>query len=209
LFIASLVTCNLIFRKFFTWELGSLTFEQSVGLLPYPLTFLVTDLISELFGRRKANQVVLSGLVASAFVLGMVWVAQIAPAASWSPVSDEQFTQVFGQTTLAVGASMAAYLIAQLVDVRIFHFWKALTQGRLLWLRNNLSTIPSQFLDTLTVLTLLCLVGEIQWSMFGALLLNGFIFKVLVALADTPLVYLGAWWVRKKFNLKLGEELNL
>jgi len=58
-------------------------------------------------------------------------------------------------------------------------------------------------------LTLLCLVGEIQWSMFGALLLNGFIFKVLVALADTPLVYLGAWWVRKKFNLKLGEELNL
>ncbi len=209
LFIASLVTCNLIFRKFFTWEFGGMTFEQSVGLLPYPLTFLVTDLISELFGRRKANQVVVAGLVASLFVLGMVLLAQVAPAAVWSPVSDDQFTQVFGQTTLAVGASMAAYLLAQFVDVRIFHFWKALTSGRMLWLRNNLSTIPSQFLDTFTVLFLLCSVGEIEWAMFGALLVNGFVFKLLVALADTPLVYLGAWWVRRRFGLAFGEELNL
>jgi uncharacterized integral membrane protein (TIGR00697 family) len=209
LFIASLVTCNLIFRKFFTWEFAGLTFEQSVGLLPYPLTFLVTDLISELYGRRKANQVVVAGLIASVFVLGMVLLAQVAPAASWSPVTDQQFTDVFGQTTLAVGASMAAYLLAQFVDVRIFHFWKALTNGRFLWLRNNLSTIPSQFLDTVTVLFLLCAVGEIEWALFGPLLLNGFVFKVLVALADTPLVYLGAWAVRRRFGLKLGEELNL
>ena len=209
LFIASLVTCNLIFRKFFTWEFAGLTFEQSVGLLPYPLTFLVTDLISELYGRRKANQVVVAGLVASVFVLGMVLLAQAAPAATWSPVNDQQFTDVFGQTTLAVGASMAAYLLAQFVDVRIFHFWKALTNGRFLWLRNNLSTIPSQFLDTATVLLLLCAVGEIEWALFGTLLLNGFVFKVLVALADTPFVYLGTWAVRRRFGLKLGEELNL
>lgn len=209
LFIASLVTCNLIFRKFFTWEFAGLTFEQSVGLLPYPLTFLVTDLISELYGRRKANQVVVAGLIASVFVLGMVLLAQSAPAASWSPVTDQQFTDVFGQTTLAVGASMAAYLLAQFVDVRIFHFWKALTNGRFLWLRNNLSTIPSQFLDTATVLLLLCAVGEIEWALFGTLLLNGFVFKVLVALADTPLVYLGTWAVRRRFGLQLGEELNL
>lgn len=209
LFIASLVTCNLIFRKFFTWEFAGLTFEQSVGLLPYPLTFLVTDLISELYGRRKANQVVVAGLIASVFVLGMVLLAQSAPAASWSPVTDQQFTDVFGQTTLAVGASMAAYLLAQFVDVRIFHFWKALTNGRFLWLRNNLSTIPSQFLDTATVLLLLCAVGEIEWALFGTLLLNGFVFKVLVALADTPFVYLGTWAVRRRFGLQLGEELNL
>lgn len=209
LFIASLVACNLIFRKFFTWEFAGITFEQSVGLLPYPLTFLVTDLISELYGRRKANQVVIAGLVASVFVLGMVLLAQVAPAANWSPVSDAQFRDVFGQTTLAVGASMAAYLLAQFVDVRIFHFWKTLTAGRLLWLRNNLSTIPSQFLDTCTVLLLLCAVGEIEWPLFSTLLINGFVFKVLVALADTPLVYLGAWWVRRKFGLAFGEELNL
>lgn len=209
LFIASLVTCNLIFRKFFSWEFAGITFEQSVGLLPYPLTFLVTDLISELFGRRKANQVVVAGLIASVMVLGMVVIAQAAPAAVWSPVDDDQFSQVFGQTTLAVGASMAAYLLAQFVDVRIFHFWKTLTSGRFLWLRNNLSTIPSQFLDTLTVLFLLCTVGEIEWSLFGTLLLNGFAFKVLVALADTPLVYLGSWLIRRRFSLRFGEELNL
>ncbi len=115
LFIASLVTCNLIFRKFFTWEFGGMTFEQSVGLLPYPLTFLVTDLISELYGRRKANQVVVAGLVASVFVLGMVLLAQAAPAAVWSPVSDDQFTQVFGQTTLAV-----EYLHPEVPVVRVY-----------------------------------------------------------------------------------------
>ncbi|MEC7693404.1 MAG: queuosine precursor transporter, partial [Bacteroidota bacterium] len=139
LFIASLVSCNLIFRKFFTWDLGGLTFEQSVGLLPYPLTFLVTDLISEIYGKRKANLVVLSGLAASLMVLLIVSLAGAVEATGWSPVSGDEFDHVFGQTALAVGASMAAYLLAQFIDVRIFHFWKHLTHGKHLWLRNNLS----------------------------------------------------------------------
>ena len=121
LFIASLVSCNLIFRKFFTWTVFSedfYTFEQSVGILPYPITFLLTDLISELFGAKRANQIVVAGLLSSLFVLLIIWVAGAAPAASWSPVSDGQFDHVFGQTALAVGASMCAYLIAQFVDIR-------------------------------------------------------------------------------------------
>ena len=130
LFIASLVTCNLVFRKFFQWDFGGMTFEQSVGLLPYPLTFLVTDLISEIYGRRKANLVVLSGLAASIMTLGVVTLAGAAEATSWSPVTNAEFDHVFGQTALAVGASMAAYLLAQFIDVRIFHFWKHLTQGK-------------------------------------------------------------------------------
>ena len=127
LFIACLVSCNLIFRKFFTWDLIGLTFEQSVGLLPYPLTFLVTDLISEIYGKRKANLVVLSGLAASLMVLLIVSLASAVEATGWSPVSGAEFDHVFGQTALAVGASMAAYLLAQFIDVRIFHFWKHLT----------------------------------------------------------------------------------
>ena len=160
LFVASLVSCNLIFRKFFSWDLGGITFEQSVGLLPYPLTFLITDMISEIFGKRKANLVVLSGLAASIVVLLIISMASAANATTWSPVSNQEFDHVFGQTALAVGASMAAYLLAQLIDVRIFHFWKHLTEGKHLWLRNNLSTIPSQLVDTATVLVLLCAVGE-------------------------------------------------
>ncbi len=198
LFVASLVSCNLIFRKFFVWELGGLTFEQSVGLLPYPLTFLITDVISEVYGRRKAQGVVLAGLAASFMTLLVIALAGHADAAVWSPVTDAQFDHVFGQTVVAVGASMAAYLLAQF-----------LTEGRHLWLRNNLSTIPSQLLDTLTVLVLLCLVGEIPWERFGALLLNGVAFKALVAALDTPLVYLAVGWMRRRFALAPGQEIAL
>ncbi|MBL6865506.1 MAG: queuosine precursor transporter [Flavobacteriales bacterium] len=210
LFIASLVACNLIFRKFFHWApIDGLTFEQSVGLLPYPVTFLVTDLISECFGKKKANWVVLSGLFASAFTLVIITVSQSIPAADWSPVNDAEFNHVFGSTIVAVSASMTAYLLAQFLDVRLFHFWKKRTQGKKLWLRNNLSTIPSQFIDTFAVLFLMCTAGQIQWALFGTLLLNGVVFKVIVALLDTPLVYLGSWLIRRPFGLKLGEEIEL
>ena len=210
LFIASLIACNLIFRKFFHWAPTSwLTFEQSVGLLPYPITFLVTDLISECFGRKKANLVVISGLFASLFVLIIVTVSQAVPAAIWSPVNDAEFDHVFGSTVVAVSSSMAAYLLAQLLDVRLFHFWKARTKGKMLWLRNNLSTIPSQFVDTFTVIFLMCSLGQIEWILFWNLILYGFLFKVFIALFDTPLVYLGSWLIRRPFGLKLGEEIDL
>jgi uncharacterized integral membrane protein (TIGR00697 family) len=210
LFIASLVACNLIFRKFFHWSpIEGLTFEQSVGLLPYPVTFLVTDLISECFGKRRANEVVLAGLFASAFTLIIVTVSQSVPAADWSPVSNAEFDHVFGSTIVAVSASMSAYLLAQFLDVRLFHFWKRLTNGKKLWLRNNLSTIPSQFVDTFAVLFLMCSMGQIEWALFTSLLLNGFVFKVLVALVDTPLVYAGSWLIRRPFGLALGEEIEL
>ena len=142
IFIASLVSCNLIFQKFFQIEIrlpfiGYYTFEQSVGLLPYPVTFLVTDIISEIYGKKKADQVVISGLIASIFMLLVVSISDIVEATSWSAVNNETFSQVFGLSGAAVFASMMAYLTAQLVDVRVFHFWKKLTQGKHLWLRNN------------------------------------------------------------------------
>lgn len=212
LFIAALVACNLIFRKFFTWSpfAGSeFTFEQSVGILPYPVTFLITDLISEIYGGKRANQVVFAGLFASLFVLLIITVAGAAPSASWSPVNDGEFDHVFGQTAIAVGASMIAYLFAQFVDIRVFHFWKRLTGGKMLWVRNNFSTLTSQFIDTFTVIALLCLGGEIEWALFWTLVFNGFAFKALVALVDTPLFYLTTWLVRRRFKLGLGQELKI
>jgi uncharacterized integral membrane protein (TIGR00697 family) len=209
LFVASLVSCNLIFRKFFLLDIDvlGLSFAQSVGLLPYPLTFVITDVLSEIYGRKRANLVVTAGLFASGFTLLIISLAQWAPAAPWSPVTDNDFNHVFGQTILAVGASMFAYLLAQYLDVRIFHFWKTLTHGKHLWLRNNLSTIPSQFVDTLAVLTVLCWAGEIPWDLFPALFWNGFLFKVLFALLDTPFVYAATWWLRRRLGLRFGEEI--
>lgn len=210
IFIASLVSCNLIFQKFFYWNpMGLFRFELSVGILPYPITFLVTDIISEIYGKNKANQVVKVGLVATVFVMLVVYVANLAPATAWSPVSNITFSSVFGLTGVAVGASMAAYLLAQFVDIRIFHFWKNLTKGKHLWLRNNFSTIISQLVDTASVLILLCFFEAIAWTNFYTLFLNSFLFKVLVALFDTPFFYLSVYYFRKKFSLSENEELEI
>lgn len=215
LFITSLVVSNLIFKKFFYYYpfdfsvFGVKLFEISVGILPYPITFLITDLISEIYGKKKANEVVVGGIFASFFAMGIIYVANVAPAADWSPVSDDLFSTVFGCTAIAVLASMLAYLFAQFVDIQIYHFWKKLTQGKHLWLRNNCSTFLSQFLDTATVLLLLCAFGEIGWDLFGGLLLAGFLFKVLIAALDTPFLYLGVFLFRKRFKLDINQEIEL
>jgi len=215
LFITSLVVSNLIFKKFFYWYpfdieiFGTKLFEISVGILPYPITFLITDLISEIYGKKKANQIVVTGIFASLFSMLIVYTANVVPATTWSPVKDEIYTTVFGSTAIAVMASMMAYLLAQFIDIQIYHFWKRITKGKHLWLRNNCSTFLSQFVDTFTVLFLLCSFGEIDWSLFLGLLTAGFIFKVMIAALDTPFLYLGVYLFRKRFKLEINEELDL
>ena len=156
IFIASLVTCNLIANKFVTVDLGFKVFIVSAGILPYPLTFLVTDLISELYGQKKANLVVFSGFVASMFVLLFLWLGGQFNAIPSSIVNDDIYNSVFQNAWRIIAASMIAYLFAQFIDVRIFHFWKRLTNGKHLWLRNNGSTIASQLVDT--TLVIICLL---------------------------------------------------
>ena len=214
LFITSLVVSNLIFKKFFYWYpfdiefFGIKLFEISVGILPYPITFLITDLISEIYGKKKANQIVVTGIFASLFSMLIVYTANVVPATDWSPVKDDMYTTVFGSTAIAVMASMMAYLLAQFIDIQIYHFWKRLTKGKHLWIRNNCSTFLSQFVDTFTVLFLLCSFGEIEWDLFLGLLIAGFLFKVMIAALDTPFLYLGVYLFRQRFNLKVNEELK-
>jgi len=211
LFITSLVTSNLIFQKFFHWNpFGLFEFELSAGVIAYPVTFLITDIISELYGRKRANKVIIAGLFAGAFTLLIVIVSSAAPATEWSPVSNFTFNRVFGFTFLAIGSSVIAYLVAQFFDVRIFHFWKKTTKGKHLWFRNNASTFASQFIDTFTVISLLCLFDVIEWKLFWPLIGNGYLFKVLFALVDTPVIYAMVYFMRKYFKLEgHGAELVL
>ncbi len=216
LFITSLVVSNLIFQKFFYWKpfgdvtiFGAPLFEISVGVLPYPITFLITDLISEIFGKKKANQVVTAGIFASFFSMGIVLLADLAPAIPSSPVDDQLFNKVFALSPIAVLASMIAYLCAQYVDIAIYHFWKRLTKGRMLWLRNNFSTFSSQIIDTFTVVGLLCVFGVIPWDMFYGLVVSGVIFKIFIAFLDTPLLYFFVFLLRSRFKLEIGEEIDL
>tara|TARA_B100000073_G_scaffold15658_1_gene12739 strand:- start:844 stop:1515 length:672 start_codon:yes stop_codon:yes gene_type:complete len=189
IFIASLVASNLIFQKFFAWSFLGINFELSVGIIAYPVTFLVTDLISELYGQKRANQVVVSGFFASVFTTLLVLVSVNATAVNWSPIDSPTFKKVFGLTGPAFFASMVAYLTAQLIDVKIFHFWKRLTKGKHLWLRNNASTMFSQLVDTSVILIILCTAGVIEWERFFGLWIMGWLFKVFVALIDTPIIY--------------------
>jgi uncharacterized integral membrane protein (TIGR00697 family) len=179
-----------------------LIFAVAIGVLPYPMTFLCTDFISELYGRRRANLVVWIGLILNLWVVFILWVGGLLPgfeahengemirdAADRLPVFYEVRSLAFG----AVTASMIAYLVAQLVDVEVFHFWKRLTRGKHLWLRNNGSTLVSQLVDTTAVILIThyyahALPISEDHPVLGQLMMfivTGYAFKLVMALLDT------------------------
>ena len=194
IFLASLVIANSLVFKFFDVALpfvGVVTL--SVGVIPYPVTFLCTDLISELYGKKRADAVVVTGLLVSAYLLLVLQIGRSAPVSHLQDAAAVQghYEAVFGQTARAVFASMAAYLLAQFLDVRLYHFWRRLTNGKHLWLRNNGSTMLSQLVDTVAVVTIL-FYGVWTREQIAAVIASGYAYKLLVALLDTPLMYLAS-----------------
>lgn len=187
--------------------MGFKTFVLSAGVLPYPITFLLTDILSEIYGKKQTSRVVLAGFAASLFVILIVHLGSIFPAVPDSNVSDEVYDTTFKSTWRIILASMTAYLTAQLIDVRLFHFWKNLTNGRMLWLRNNASTIFSQLIDSALVTTVI-FIGELEAGKIIGFIVDAWLFKILVALADTPLIYGVTFWIRSSFGLAMGEEVK-
>ncbi|QNI93440.1 conserved hypothetical integral membrane family protein [Synechococcus sp. A15-127] len=181
-------------------SIGNWPIVVAVGALPYPITFLCTDLISELWGEQKANQVVWVGLLLNGWVLLILWLGGLLPAMPGT--SETTFRTIQALSFGSIGASMVAYLTAQFVDVRLFHFWKKLTNGRALWLRNNGSTLVSQLVDTSAVVlishygahVLPVRPGEPVLPQLGSFIASGYLFKLLAALADTlPFIWLTGW----------------
>lgn len=207
LFITALIVCNLIANKFVTVDLGFYIFTISAGVLPYPITFLITDVLSEVYGQKKTNQVVMSGFAALVFTMFILWVGGQFNAIDTSPVSNSVYNSAFGNSTRVIFASMTAYLVAQLVDVRLFHFWKKLTNGRMLWLRNNASTVLSQLVDT-TLVVVVLFYGKENWETMSGFIHDGWFFKALAALIDTPIIYILTWLIRRQFKLKFGQEVS-
>lgn len=196
-FLLALIVANVFAAsKLIRIDLGFHVIVVAVGILPYPVTFLVTDLISELYGRERANFTVLVGFGVSVGLLLFIEVAKLTPG--YDAAQQEAFAGFFSSNTRAVAASMLAYLVAQLLDVRVFHWVKRLTKGRHLWLRNNGSTVGSQLMDTVIVTTVLFwgtspafMEGRpMGMADIGPIIRDGFVFKAIVALIDTPLLYL-------------------
>jgi hypothetical protein len=189
----------------------------AVGVLPYPLTFLCTDFISEFYGRRRANFVVAVGLLINVLVFVTLWLGAAAPAVDptlqppWQTIplggpltlpngvtvegDIELFHIIYGCMRGAVLASMVAYMAAQFCDVYLFHFWKRLTKGRHLWLRNNGSTMVSQLVDATAVISITFgaqyLAGEMKLSTMASLIGDNYLFKLSIAAFDTIPFYIG------------------
>ena len=183
-------------------------FALAVGVLPFPITFLCTDFISEFYGQKRANFVVWVGLMLNVWVVAIIWLAGVLPPV---PVMDpatglpptEDYTYAFyriRQLTIgAVAASMIAYLAAQFCDVHLYHFWKRLTRGKHLWLRNNGSTMVSQMVDSFAVITIThylsggipIIEGEPLWPQLWVFIASGYVFKFIVAAFDTLPFYVG------------------
>ncbi|MGB0588823.1 MAG: queuosine precursor transporter [Myxococcota bacterium] len=186
----------------------------AVGVLPYPVTFLCTDFISEFYGRRRANWVVMVGVLLNLWVVFILWLgAALPPEVAMDPATNLPAVGTHGRVffelkTLAFGAvaaSMFAYLAAQLCDVYLFHFWKRLTKGRHLWLRNNASTMVSQLVDTTAVILITHFYagalpvdpGQPIWDQLAVFIASGYVFKLVIAAIDTGPFYLGVRWLSR------------
>jgi len=245
LFIAMLMLTNIIGTKLFAlpmdvplvggllaavdrfvqWLLpgqgGGDSLTLTAGIVTYPVTFLITDIVSETYGRKRADRMVLLGFAASVLMLSVLWVGKSLPPSPFWTVPENlagvfhgehlgtdaqgrvfagpraaqaayEFT--FDAPGILLFASMTAYLVAQLIDNRLFHFWRRLTAGRHLWFRNNMSTGLSQFADTAIVngIFLRAYFGW-EWDAIAAVVIAVYVVKFLLALLDTPLCYLGVW----------------
>lgn len=185
----------------------------AVGVLPYPITFLCTDLISEFYGRKRANFVVTVGLLLNAWVVFILWLGGALPGFEGEDASGV-FFQVRALAFGAVTASMAAYLAAQYVDVQLFHFWKTLTRGKHLWLRNNGSTLASQLVDAVAVTLVTHFLshalpideGEALWPQLLTFIAASYTFKLVTALLDTGPFYLLVRLLGRWLRLPTGSE---
>ena len=202
IFLTCLVLGNIIgttkFVKIFY-------FEIPVGVLAYPFTFLATDLICELYGKKRAQFLVIVGFTMNFFMLGLMTLGYILSDAEGISAGTSVFESVYKFMIGNVIASMIAYLIAQTVDVNLFHFWKNFTKGKHLWLRNIFSTTGSQLVDTILILLILYYANNLgddvnKLSDLVKLIYSSYLFKFCFALFDTPLFYIGVWFFKPKIE---------
>ena len=228
LFLGSMTMLNILGTSRFvdlSFEIAGLRIPMAlaIGVLPYPVTFLCTDFISELYGQKRANFLVWVGLLLNAWVVAFLWLGGVLPpvpvldASTGLPPTDAYdfaFYRIRFLTMGAVVGSMIAYLAAQLCDVSLFHFWKRITNGRHLWLRNNGSTLVSQFVDTFAVITITHFYAKglpidpngAIWPQLWLFIASGYMFKLVIALFDTLPFYLGVHYLSRYLEIDPNAE---
>ena len=174
------------------------------GIIAYPLTFLISDVISEVYGRKTTTKIIWLGFLANLLMISIIYVAGILPSATfWN--DQQSYDQILGAVPRIVIASMVAYLVSQNHDVLAFEMWKKVTGGKFLWFRNNASTVVSQGIDT-TIFILIAFVGIYSFDDILNMIWITYLIKIFVAIIDTPLVYILVNIVRRQ---KENKGINL
>ncbi|MDE2997409.1 MAG: queuosine precursor transporter [Bacteroidota bacterium] len=211
IFLTALVVAEATAAKFFTAfslpftiTIFGVEFNEVVmtaGVIAFPITFIITDLLNEYFGKPGIRFVTWIGMCMIIFEFGLLQVAMGVPTSDISPVPDAAFNTVFGASGRVIMGSLVAYVLGQLADITLFHWLRGLTNGKHLWLRATGSTFGSQFIDTFVVLTV-AFFGQLSFGEIVAITLFNYSYKFIIAIVITPVIY-GAHWVMDRY---LGEE---
>ena len=219
LFVTSAVTAELISNKLIeipisfqmgNWKFGP--FVTIIGILPWPIVFLLTDLINEFYGTTIVRRLswITAGLIFYCFII--VGFSMLLPAVELpnSGLSDNKsYNLVFGQAQMVIIGSIVAFLVSQLLDATIFTFIKKRTGNRYIWLRSTGSTAVSQLIDSFIVLYIgFVLPGKMAFADYLTIAPTNYVLKMIIALALTPLIYLGHWWVKKYFFSLNDQNVN-
>lgn len=213
-FVTSLVVGDLIGVKLFEVNLGSIVATMSIGMLPFPVTFLLTDLLNEFYGKKAARFITWVGFFMAIFCFAVIAIAVQVPwapltrAPDWQGAVEGSFNNVFAGGQRILMASMIAYLIGQFCDIAIFNMLKRVTRNKMLWLRATGSTLVSQFIDTVVV-QFVAWSGLLSTSVIVNIIFTSYVVKLLVAVGLTPFIYLGHAFVERKLGIKpvvLGED---
>jgi uncharacterized integral membrane protein (TIGR00697 family) len=200
IFITNAVVAELIGGKLI--QVGSAV--MSIGILPWPIVFITTDLINEYFGEKGVRKLSLitASLIAYTFVI--LYLAMQIPAVDGKNlVTDAQFKGVFGQSMWIIVGSITAFLVSQLIDVTIFHFVKNRTGNKMIWLRSTGSTVISQLFDSFIVLGIaFWMTGKMTTEVFITSAFTGYFVKLIIAILMTPLIYLGHSLIEKYIHEK-------
>lgn len=202
--LAGIFVANAIIGELIGGKLISIgPFTMSVGVIPWPFVFLTTDLINEYFGRDGVRRLTFLTAILIVYTFVILFAAMNIDAASFSPVNNEQFNSVFGQSMWIIVGSITAFLASQLIDVLVFWFFRNKTQGRALWLRATGSTAVSQLIDSFVIIFIAFVIsGKITLEEFLSLASTNYIYKLIIAILLTPLIYIG----HNIIHRYLGEE---
>ncbi len=194
IFITNAIVAELIGGKLI--DVGPAV--MSIGILPWPIVFITTDLINEYFGEKGVRKLSLitASLIAYTFII--LFFAMKIPSTKISSVSTEQFRAVFGQSQLIIVGSIVAFLASQLIDVTIFHLVKKRTGNQMIWLRSTGSTVISQLFDSFIVLGIaFYLPGIMDFKTYLISGFTGYTVKLIIAVLMTPMIYLGHYLIEK------------